>query len=234
MQPQDPEPEVDLRNRCGLHGRVPDDGAPTMPEYLRDRSGHIELPSSAPQQPTPRSRMSIARTIAIALASAALASSVTVAIAHRSGRTTPSSGASSTTASTAGSNPVVRVDEPVTIDGWVMVVTRYKVLHALKGYPPSPDRRWLVVDARLTNTMGTTRDFTPEMIEARTLNFTGVAEYTSAMPGTVWQPSPHSTISGQFIFSVSALAQTFTIVIRREIVRGKGRGDSVEIDLNCC
>ena len=141
--------------------------------------------------------MSIARTIAIALASAVLASSVTVAITHRSGHTT---------ASSAAANPVGRVDEPVTIDGWVMVVTRYQVLRELKGYPPSPDRRWLVVDARLTNSMDTKRDFTPEMIEARTLDFTGVAAYTSAMPGTVWEPPPRSTISGQFIFSVSALA----------------------------
>jgi hypothetical protein len=176
--------------------------------------------------------MSIARTIAIALASAAVASSVTVAIAHRSGRTTPLGGASSTTASTAGEDPFVRVGEPATIDGWVVVVTRYQVLRTLKGYPPSPDRRWLVIDARLTNNTGTKRDFTPEMIEARTLNFTGVAAYTSAMPGTVWEPSPRSTISGQFIFSVSALTRLFTIVIRREIVTGKSRGDVVEIDLS--
>jgi hypothetical protein len=104
----------------------------------------------------------------------------------------------------------------------------------LKGFPASPDRRWLVVDARLTNSTGAKRDFTPEMIEARTLNFTGVAAYTSAMPGSVWEPSPHSTVSGQFMFSVSSLAQTFSLVIRREIPSGKSRGDAVEIDLNCC
>jgi hypothetical protein len=172
------------------------------------------------------------------LASAALASSVTIAITHRSVRATPSSGASSTTASTASTaeapNPVARVGEPATIDGWVMVVTRYQVVRSLKGYPTSPDRRWLVIDARLTNSTGTKQDFFPEMIEARTLNVTGVAAYTSAMPGAVWEPPPHSTGSGQFIFPVSALAGTFSLVIRREILSGKRRGDSVEIDLNCC
>ena len=172
--------------------------------------------------------------MAIALASAALASSVTVAITYRSGHADTTRRPPSTTPSTVGSNPVARVDEAVTIDGWKIVATRYRLLQALKGYPPSHDRRWLVVDARLTNTMDTTRDFTTEVIEARTLDFTGIAAYVSAMPGEVWEPPPHSTLSAEFIFSVSASARTFTVVIRRELQRGKTRGDSVEIDLNCC
>jgi len=211
-----------------------DDGSPTMPEYLRDRSPHQLSTSASSRQPRLRPRSPIAGSISIALASAAIATLVTLALTHHSGRTAASTNALSTTTSTVGSNPVVRVNDPVAIDGWTMVVTRYQVVRSLKGDPPSPDRRWLVVDARLTNATNATRDFTPEMIEARTLNFTGVAAYTSAMPGAVWEPSPYSTISGQFIFPVSELGRTFTIVIRREIVRGKGRGDSVEIDLNCC
>jgi hypothetical protein len=135
---------------------------------------------------------------------------------------------------TEAPNPVARVDQPATIDGWVFVVTRHQVLRSLKGFPASADHRWLVIDARLTNSTDAKRDFTPEMIEARTLNFTGAAAYTSAMPGEVWEPPPHSTISGQFIFSVNQLARTFSLVIRRGMLGGKSRGDSVEVDLNCC
>jgi hypothetical protein len=205
-----------------------------VPEYLRDGSRDI-TPPSTPPLPTSRSRMPVARTIALVLASAALASSATFAITHRSGRAAPSTTASSTTASgTEAANPVARVDEPATFDGWVLVVKRYRVVRSMKGFPARSDRRWLIIDARLTNSTGSNRDFTPEMIEARTLSFTGVAAYTSAMPGAVWEPPPHATISGQFIFSVSALAGTFSLVIRREILSAKSRGDSVEIDLNCC
>jgi hypothetical protein len=54
------------------------------------------------------------------------------------------------------------------------------------------------------------------------------------MPPAVWELLPHETGSGQFVFPVSPLARTFTLVIRREILSGKKRGDAVEIDLNCC
>ncbi len=215
-----------------------------MPEYLRHRSKHVDSPTPPPHQPTARSPRSPVRTVALVLASAALASSVTFAITHRSDRSTPSSSASSsTTATTAttsttstveGPNPVARVDQPAAFDGWVLVVKRYQVLRSFNDFPASHDRRWLVIDMHLTNSTTAKRDFFPEMIEARTLNVTGVATYTSAMPRAAWELPPHTTGSGQFVFSVSALAQTFTLVIRREILSGKRRGDAVEIDLNCC
>jgi hypothetical protein len=171
---------------------------------------------------------------AMAIASAVVGSVVTLGFTRKPAHTTQPQAVVSTTTSTLAANAVVRVDEPATIDGWVIVVTRFRVVSTWNGSPAPSGRRWLVVDARLTNATGGTHTFSPDMIEARSLDATADGAFVSAVTGEAWQPPPHSTLVAIFTFSVSEQARTFTLVVRREIEAQKQHGDSVEIDLNCC
>ena len=202
-----------------------------LPDYLRDGPNDGEpLPRS---EPPAHSRRPVGPIAALAIASAVVGSVVTLGFTRTSAHTTEPRAVAATT-STFAANPVVRVDEPATIDGWVIVVTRFRVVSAWNGSLAPSGRRWLVVDARLTNATDGTQTFTPDMIEARSLDATGDGAFVSAVTGEAWQPPPHSTLVAIFTFSVPEQARTFTLVVRREIETQKQRGDSVEIDLNCC
>ena len=119
------------------------------------------------------------------------------------------------------------------LDGWALVVKRYRVVLALRGFPPTPGHHWLVVDAQLTNRTARVQTFTADMVEARTMTSRSGDTFVSAVTGEAWQPPPHGTIAAEFVFSVAASGKTFSVVLRRGLETQKRRGDSVKMTSAC-
>jgi len=164
-----------------------------------------------------------------------IGSAITHVLSNREdGRQTASASVSSTKPSTDRGLLVTRIHQKTFFDGWILVVTQYSVVTALRGFRSFPDHKWLVIDARLTNSTQATREFTPDLIEVRTLGYGGEAAYVSAIPGEVEEPDPGKTVTARFVFSVPTSSRVFALVIRRALRAGKERGDAVEVDLNCC
>ena len=170
---------------------------------------------------------------AVAIVSAGSGSAVTYALTQTHGGAS-SAGAVPTTTTTTTGGEFVQVGEPATLAGWTVVVTRARVESAVPRIRIDPARRWLVVDAELTNRAPRTRMFTPDMLEAHSLSESGDGVYVSAVSGTVWEPPPNATLHAQFLFPVPAGARVFTMVIREESETPVQHVDSVEIDLGCC
>jgi hypothetical protein len=213
-----------------------DKGEPSrLPNYLVDHPVESSVRSRDLHGQSNRSRSVVVAIVVTAVVAGLIGSAITYLLADPAqSRSVGSATTPAAPPSTVARNLVTRVNQPTSFDGWILTVKQYSVVDTLKSFRSVPSRKWLVVDSRLTNSTNGQRSFTPDMIEARTLGTSREATYESAIPGEVEEPPPGETVASRFVFSVPESSHVFALVIRRDLLAGKARGDAAEIDLNCC